>query len=177
MGCARDLSARLKPNPTMCAHVCVSGSDSAAALSAMTRRRQGMPRSCSFHLMRQTPAQIQQHLPWLNLNLPGCSMSNSLRTTAIRQATSNCFSAVTTPVQRFSQSSSKRSAVHPRHRAHPLWGSLLSTAVHKLARVDMSLQILIRGCLSFLLRLLENRKLAHEGVRHEAWRPRDEIPS
>lgn len=31
------------------------------------------------------------HLPCLNLNLPGCGMSNSLRTTGICQPTSKCF--------------------------------------------------------------------------------------
>lgn len=115
------------------------------------------------------------HLPWLNLNLPGCSMSNSLRTAAIRQAISNCFSfgssAVTTAVQRFSQSSSKRS----RPRTRLLWGSLLSTVVRKLAGVDMSLQVLIQGCLRLLVRLLENCKLACQAVRHEVWRPWDQI--
>lgn len=105
------------------------------------------------------------HLPWLNLNLPGCSMSNSLGTTGIRQATSNCFSfrssAVTKAVQRFSQSSSKRSAIASLPRTRPLWASLLSTVVRKLADVDVWLQILIQGCYSrFLPRFLGNSKLA-----------------
>lgn len=123
VNCTQDLSAQLKSNPTVCAHVCVSVSDSAAArthrrLSAMTRRRQGMPRSCSFHLMRQTPALIQSIYLGLTLICRDAACQTASGPPAIRQATSNCFSfgfsAVTTAVQRFSQSSSKRSAIHSR---------------------------------------------------------------
>lgn len=37
------------------------------------------------------------HLPCLNLNLPGCGTSNSLRTNGICQPTSKCFSFLSLP--------------------------------------------------------------------------------
>lgn len=168
VNCTQDLSAQLKSNPRVCARVCVSVSDSAAAhTQTLERNDETETRDALQLLIPSDEADSSSdtiHLPWLNLNLPGCSMSNSLRTAGIRQATSNCFSfrfsTVTKAVQRFSQSSSKRSAVASLLRTRPLWGAWLSTVVRKLADVDMWLQILIQGCARFLLRLLGNCKLA-----------------
>lgn len=128
VNCTQDLSAQLKSNPRVCARVCVSVSDSAAAhTQTLERNDETETRDALQLLIPSDEADSSSdtiHLPWLNLNLPGCSMSNSLRTAGIRQATSNCFSfrfsTVTKAVQRFSQSSSKRSAVASLLRTRPL---------------------------------------------------------
>lgn len=110
-----------------------------------------------FHLMRQTPALIQSI--YLGLTLicrdAACqTASGPLQSVRQLQTVFHlAFSAVTTAVQRFSQSSSKRSAITFSGRARvSFWASQLSTLVRKLADVDASLQILIRGCFRFLLR-------------------------
>lgn len=83
------------------------------------------------------------HLPWLNLNLPGCSMSNSLRTAAIRQANSKLFFSLFlrsnkggSKVQPVKRQKIRRTLSTPRLARVLYEASPLSTVVRKRADVD-----------------------------------------